>query len=142
MPSIRACFSPRVQRSPKVVRMVTFEPQSKVMAIITTVISKQLSESLSNVVLISKLEKLKPIVSPSPIGGSSYNWMAPSLQSQDPSFTIGSVEGTQPSTSSESLQSSLLFSKMKPPKRPLRAIGLGDGFGKERLRPDDTATQG
>lgn len=74
-------------------------------------------------------------------GGSAYNWMAPSLQSQDYSFTMGSASPSQ--TASESQQSSLLFSlaKMKPPKRPLRTVG--ENFGKGKLKPsDDTASAG
>ena len=56
--------------------------------------------------------------------------MAPSLQSQDPSsFTLGS---------SETQGSSLLFNLMKPPKRPLRAVTPGDGFGVGRLGVDET----
>ena len=75
-------------------------------------------------------------------GGSSYNWMTPSLQSLDPSFTMGTGGGTQSSSTSAS-ESSLLFSKMmRPPKRPLRAIRPGEGFGKERLKPDETASLG
>ena len=62
-------------------------------------------------------------------GGSSYNWMAPSLQSQEVSFSMGSVD----TASQESTQSTLLF-KMKPPKRPLRRVG--EGFGTTRLKPD------
>jgi DNA-dependent protein kinase catalytic subunit len=62
------------------------------------------------------------------VGG--YNWMAPSAQSQDPSsFNVGSGE-TQ--------SSSLLFNLMKPPKRPLRAVTPGDGFGVGRLGVDET----
>ena len=71
-------------------------------------------------------------------GGSSYNWMAPSLQSQDISFSMGALD----SPSQESTQSSsLLFntSKMKPPKRPLRPVG--ENFGKTRLKPDDSNSQ-
>ena len=71
-------------------------------------------------------------------GGSSYNWMAPSLQSQDISFSMGTLD----SPSQESTQSSsLLFntSKMKPPKRPLRPVG--ENFGKTRLKPDDRTSQ-
>ena len=71
-------------------------------------------------------------------GGSSYNWMAPSLQSQDISFSMGTLD----SPSQESTQSSsLLFntSKMKPPKRPLRHVG--ENFGKTRLKPDDSTSQ-
>ena len=74
-------------------------------------------------------------------GGSSYNWMTPSLQSLDPSFTMGTGGGTQSSSTSAS-ESALLFSKMRPPKRPLRAIRPGEGFGKERLKPDETASLG
>ena len=73
-------------------------------------------------------------------GGSSYNWMTPSLQSLDPSFTMGTGGGTQSTSASES---ALLFSKMmRPPKRPLRAIRPGEGFGTERLKPDETASLG
>lgn len=73
-------------------------------------------------------------------GGSSYNWMTPSLQSLYPSFTMGTGGGTQSTSASES---SLLFSKMmRPPKRPLRAIRPGEGFGEERLKPDETASLG
>ena len=70
-------------------------------------------------------------------GGSSYNWMAPSLQSQDISFSMGTFD----SPSQESTQSSLLFdtSKMKPPKRPLRPVG--ENFGKTRLKPDGGSSQ-
>ena len=69
-------------------------------------------------------------------GDSSYNWMAPSLQSQDISFSIGSLD----SPSQESTQSSLLFStsKMKPPRRPLRPVGKG--FGTTILKPDDLSS--
>ena len=75
-------------------------------------------------------------------GGSSYNWMTPSLQSLDPSFTMGTGGGTQSSSTSAS-ESALLFSKMmRPPKRPLRAIRPGEGFGTERLKPDETASLG
>ena len=70
-------------------------------------------------------------------GGSSYNWMAPSLQSQDISFSMGALD----SPSQESTLSSLLFntSKMKPPKRPLRPVG--ENFGKTRLKPDGDTSQ-
>ena len=71
-------------------------------------------------------------------GGSSYNWMAPSLQSQDISFSMGTLD----SPSQESTQSSLLFDTskmMKPPKRPLRFVG--ENFGKTRLKPDGGASQ-
>ena len=70
-------------------------------------------------------------------GGSGYNWMAPSLQSQDISFSIGAMD----SASQESTVSSLLFdtSKMKPPKRPFRPVG--DSFGKTRLKPDGASSQ-
>ena len=56
--------------------------------------------------------------------------MAPSLQSQDPSsFTVGT---------SETQSSALLFNLMKPPKRPLRTVTPGDGFGVGRLGVDET----
>lgn len=59
--------------------------------------------------------------------------MAPSLQTQDPSlFTLGTAGLAQ---SSETQSSSLLFKlgSMKPPKRPLRAVTPGDGFGVGKL---------
>ena len=70
-------------------------------------------------------------------GGGSYNWMAPSLQSQDISFSMGTLD----SPSQESMQSSLLFntSKMKPPRMPFRDVGKN--FGKMRLKPDGGASQ-
>lgn len=71
-------------------------------------------------------------------GGSSYNWMAPSLQSQDISFSMGTLDSSgQDSTQS----SSLLFdtSKMKPPKQPLRPVG--ENFGKTRLKLEADASQ-
>ena len=68
-------------------------------------------------------------------GGSSYNWMTPSLQSQDVSFSMGTTD----TASQESTQSSLLF-KMKPPKRPLRRI-IGEGFGMTKLKPDGASSQ-
>lgn len=61
--------------------------------------------------------------------------MAPSLQTQDPSlFTLGSVQSSPSDT-----QSSLLFKlgSMKPPKRPLRAVTPGDGFGVGRLGKEE-----
>ena len=65
------------------------------------------------------------------VDGGGYNWMAPSLQSQDsPSFTLGSG-----GSAGETQPSSLLFNLMRPPKRPLRA---GDGFGVGRLGVDET----
>ena len=62
--------------------------------------------------------------------------MAPSIQSQEPTFTMGSAGPSQAETGAET-QSSLLF-KMKPPKRPLRAVRPGDGFGKGRLKTEET----
>lgn len=59
--------------------------------------------------------------------------MAPSLQTQDPSlFTLGTAGSAQ---SSETQSSSLLFKlgSMKPPKRPLRTVTPGDGFGVGKL---------
>ena len=55
----------------------------------------------------------------------------------------GSGSGTFAGSETQGVLSSLLFStgKMKPPKRPLRAI-VGDGFGKGRLKPDDSASAG
>lgn len=62
--------------------------------------------------------------------------MAPSLQSQDASlFSFGSAD-----SKSETQSSSLLFNLMKPPKRPLRAVTPGDGFGVGRLGGDETDT--
>ena len=95
------------------------------------------------------LETQKMIIDPCYIfcgsteaGGGSYNWMAPSLQSQDLSFTVGSSGGEGGGSVGTSEQSSLLFSlaKMKPPKRPLRPVG--DSFGKGRLKPDDSTSTG
>lgn len=61
--------------------------------------------------------------------------MAPSLQSQDISFSMGTLDSPSQETSS------LLFdtSKMKPPKRPLRSVG--ENFGKTRLKPDGGTSQ-
>ena len=65
--------------------------------------------------------------------------MAPSVQSQEPSFTMGSAGPSQSETGPET-QSSLLFkmATMKPPKRPLRKVVPGDGFGKGRLKTEET----
>lgn len=73
------------------------------------------------------------ILSPLDAAGG-YNWMAPSLQSQDASFTMGTAD--PPSQDS----SSLLFNvpKMRPPKRPLRPVG--DNFGKGTLGAKDTSS--
>lgn len=70
-------------------------------------------------------------------GSSGYNWMAPSLQFQDVSFSMGSMD----TSGQDSTQSSLLFntSKMKPPKRSLRPVGKD--FGLTKLKPDGTSTQ-
>lgn len=70
------------------------------------------------------------------IDDGGYNWMAPSLQSLDPSsqFSVG-VSGNPPTQD----QSSLLF------KRPTKKMSRpqGPNFGKERLRPDgSSASQG
>lgn len=69
--------------------------------------------------------------------------MAPSLQSMDPSlFTLGS-SGAAQSTAGETQSSSLLFklASMKPPKRPLRAVIPGDGFGVGRLGTEETDSE-
>ena len=56
--------------------------------------------------------------------------MAPSLQSLEPgSDSAGSGGETQ--------SSSLLFNLMRPPKRPLRAVRPGDGFGVGTLGRDE-----
>ena len=67
------------------------------------------------------------------VDAGGYNWMAPSLQSLEPSsLTMGSSGG-----SGETVSSSLLFS-MRPPKKPLRAVIAGDGFDVGRLGTDET----
>ena len=60
--------------------------------------------------------------------------MAPSIQSQDASFTMGTAN--PPSQES----SSLLFNapKMRPPKRPLRPVG--ENFGKGTLGAKDNSS--
>ena len=57
--------------------------------------------------------------------------MAPSLQSLDP----GSLSGGETQSSSSS---SLLFNLMRPPRRPLRPVRAGDGFGVGTLGADQT----
>ena len=57
--------------------------------------------------------------------------MAPSLQSLEP----GSLA---PSSGGETQSSSLLFNLMRPPKKPLRAVRPGDGFGVGTLGTDET----
>ena len=60
--------------------------------------------------------------------------MAPSVQSLDPSSSLA----PDPSASATETQpSSLLFSLMRPPKRPLRPVRPGDGFGVGRLGMDE-----
>ncbi|CAI8051260.1 DNA-dependent protein kinase catalytic subunit [Geodia barretti] len=68
------------------------------------------------------------------LDGGGYNWMAPSLQSLEPgSLTPASGGETQSSSSS-----SLLFNPMRPPRRPLRPVRAGDGFGVGTLGADQT----
>ncbi|XP_064405997.1 DNA-dependent protein kinase catalytic subunit-like isoform X2 [Halichondria panicea] len=57
-----------------------------------------------------------------------YNWMAPSLQSQDVSFSIG--------TSTPSTADSALLTMRPPSGRPFRPVG--DSFGKKRLGTMDS----
>ena len=64
--------------------------------------------------------------------GGGYNWMAPTLQSVDPSASFST--GTFQTPSSD--KSNLLFKR--PSRRPARP--LGPNFGKERLKPDGTSS--
>ncbi len=64
--------------------------------------------------------------------GGGYNWMAPSLQSQDASFSIG--------TSTPSTADSALFTMRPPSGRPFRPVG--DSFGKKRLGNKDPQATG
>ena len=62
--------------------------------------------------------------------GAGYNWMTPSMQSQDASVVMATA-------SSEPQSSALLFAR---PSRPLRPVGAD--FGKGYLRPDAAAHSG
>jgi DNA-dependent protein kinase catalytic subunit len=65
--------------------------------------------------------------------GGGYNWMAPSLQSLEPGSLAPASSGETQSSSS-----SLLFNLMRPPRRPLRPVRAGDGFGVGTLGADQT----
>ena len=71
--------------------------------------------------------------------GGGYTWMAPSAQSLDISFTMGSL-GT-PQEPSETQQSSLLF---RMPKNPLRRAPrpVEEGFGQATLKSYDSVPTG
>ena len=59
--------------------------------------------------------------------------MAPSLQSLEPGSLAPASSGETQSSSS-----SLLFNLMRPPRRPLRPVRAGDGFGVGTLGADQT----
>ena len=87
----------------------------------------------------SELGPTCPTPLPKEPGGGGYNWMAPSLQSQEVSFSLGSTASSSLETGSSSLF--VNQSKMKPPsKRPFRPVG--DSFGKGRLKSDSSVPLG
>ena len=107
----------------------------------------QTDHHINFIILVSVVHEIGSLSSVTlslpPDAGGGYNWMAPSLQSQDISFTMGTSGTAGSQGTSESQQSSLLFSlaKMKPPsRRPPRAVG--ENFGKGRLKPDDATSKG
>ena len=67
--------------------------------------------------------------------------MAPSAQSQDVSFTMGSLGGGTTQEPSEMQQSSLLF---RMPKNPLRKTvrTVEEGFGQSTLKARDSVPTG